>query len=383
VAQRKDAREKRQQIDALTGLRGLAAGLVFFHHYFQKNWSVPSPGTWLTEGYVGVSIFFTLSGFLITRTYLQRFVAGKISFSEYWVRRFARIYPAYFVLLAGWYLLQGRIEHHSPTFDQALIHFGLLQGFSPSYIFTALTPAWSLTVEECFYLLAPSVFLLFARLELIGRLVALAALGAILWQLGQAFPASAQHVGIYTIFGRFTEFGIGILAAVTLVKKEGWLRSWREPMTLAFFASLVATMGLLRSLAAESGQAYGLMTPYGIQTHWLLSLGTAALCIGAANGSRFAETILGNRPMEYLGRVSYAFYLMQSPLYAHMGWLFLKEYFPAQSGLWWPLLIVLLVPAAAIYHFVEKPAQAYLAPRLSRLASRGRSTSPETLKRAA
>jgi peptidoglycan/LPS O-acetylase OafA/YrhL len=142
----------------LTGLRALAALLVFLSHY----------GMWTTgtdfgfrQGMVGVAIFFTLSGYLITRTYLPRFLRA-FPYLPYWRSRFARIYPAYLSLLLLVYLLQGNLP--SIPLRQALLNITLLQGYFFPEIWTGLNPiAWSLTVEETFYLLAPPLFLAIRR----------------------------------------------------------------------------------------------------------------------------------------------------------------------------------------------------------------------------
>src|SRR5215831_10676263 len=96
-----------QRIAPLTGLRAIAAALVFFYHWFFTHaaaWPLWARAPF-DVGYVGVPIFFALSGFLIAVRYTDALAEGRISFGRYCLNRFARIYPLYFFVLTAFVVL--------------------------------------------------------------------------------------------------------------------------------------------------------------------------------------------------------------------------------------------------------------------------------------
>ncbi|MEM6528255.1 MAG: acyltransferase, partial [Chloroflexota bacterium] len=141
------------QVAPLTTLRALAAFLVFMHHYFP----FPSPPSFAStvarEGYFGVGMFFTLSGFLITWRYYDRFptlrqtVGGLRSFYR---RRFARVYPLFLVVFLLALIFGLRKTNVTDLFIQLTLLHSYFERFPAIVI-----PSWSLTVEMMFYLMAP------------------------------------------------------------------------------------------------------------------------------------------------------------------------------------------------------------------------------------
>jgi peptidoglycan/LPS O-acetylase OafA/YrhL len=136
-------------LDALTSLRFVAAALVLLFHF------QPQGGAFTIvagEGHIGVGIFFVLSGFLITTRYAQRFADGNVSLRLYFVRRAARILPLYyFVLVASQLVSPGYL-----VFAERWPEWTLTQAlFGESLHWLVIPTSWSLTVEECFYALAP------------------------------------------------------------------------------------------------------------------------------------------------------------------------------------------------------------------------------------
>jgi len=158
---------------SLTTLRALAALLVFMYHYAYLH--APGHGAdsgpdWLTLmpvwrcGQVGVSIFFVLSGFLITHIYYDGFATGRGSLRNFYVKRIARIWPLFLLFAAvqhGVWLVQG--QHASASW---LVTCSLTQGFFSDLRYSGLPTAWSLTIEENFYALAPLLYMVLAALAL-------------------------------------------------------------------------------------------------------------------------------------------------------------------------------------------------------------------------
>jgi peptidoglycan/LPS O-acetylase OafA/YrhL len=149
--------EKNKKFDALTGLRCVAACMVFFYHN-RKYWRGFLPSfmiNFLNEFYLGVSVFFVLSGFLIAHNYNKRNINTIGQYFPYLINRIGRIYPVYWLVLTAYYLDKGYGNFHFNFLNYSLLH-----GFSERHNLDAIAQAWSLTVEMTFYLLAPLLLFL-------------------------------------------------------------------------------------------------------------------------------------------------------------------------------------------------------------------------------
>jgi peptidoglycan/LPS O-acetylase OafA/YrhL len=132
-------------------VRAIAAYLVFLHHFTPPAETVGSVlRGMLSEAHIGVTMFFVLSGFLITYRYDGKLTLTTPALTRYFWNRFARIYPLYLVLLIPTLVLA-----HEHRFGRWLVELTLFKGFFSDYRFNGIPQAWSLTVEECFYALAP------------------------------------------------------------------------------------------------------------------------------------------------------------------------------------------------------------------------------------
>jgi len=230
---------KTHEIRPLTSLRFIAALMVFLHHFyapayqlaFQRNATFGE--AIIIEGHIGVTIFFVLSGFLITLRYFLESEPRSWTFREYIFRRIARIWPLYYFLLIITLLL----AHQPLLSSESLIYWSLSQGFFMNYWSGGVPTAWSLTVEEAFYLLAPLIFVIYLQLRknvffrqlspLVSWAILLITLNVIFEQSGYALRTLSQMGGLAaaggfmrddgimytTIFFRFFEFGIGIWCA--------------------------------------------------------------------------------------------------------------------------------------------------------------------------
>jgi len=149
---------------ALTGIRAIAAYMVFLHHndIFKESIFGKLIHNFFTEFHVGVTIFFVLSGFLICNRYFNQV---NFNFRDYIVKRFARIYPMYFILTTATFVYFGLMNAHFDFRDLKiyLLNITFLKGFFEVFKFSGIGQGWSLTVEESFYLLAPLFFLLIKR----------------------------------------------------------------------------------------------------------------------------------------------------------------------------------------------------------------------------
>ncbi len=380
-----------KEIKPLTSLRAFAAFLVFMYHY---AWLFP-PATrgaesfpeWIPfmaiwrQGQVGVSIFFVLSGFLITRIYFDPIAHKRASLRLFFVKRIARIWPLFLVFATVQHLVQWlRGEGINKT---ALVTLSMSQTFFEELRYRGLPTAWSLTIEESFYVLSPLVFMAIASilgwtrrekdpglnfkrlaglsLVLAGSVVLLLAAGEVIFRLvstmgwdWEGFMRSRHHIIHATIFGRFPEFAIGILTAFIHrgVDLEKLLQRWRANAFL-----VLVFLGISGSLVMGSLVDQGTLSE-GRILYFMRFYGTAVLAGGlvlalSVSGGRI-HRFLGSSIFVYLGKISYGFYLIQlSVLITPMVHLSDKLGFFRLPA----LVIMVNLFCAAVYELVEAPAR--------------------------
>lgn len=288
-------------------MRALAAFLVFFHHH-PVSALVWGPLEIWWELHVGVTLFFVLSGFMITWRYDRGDGARGSFWRGYFVNRFARIYPLYFALVVPTMLL---FHERSP-----LVWFLNLTVFSCFQ--SGIPQAWSLRVEECFYLAAPLLFLGWRRHPLVPLLAGLAVLVALVPVA--MLPAAVGFLGpprdllLYTFFGRFFEFFVGAWLAKRIAATGTGDVERRFPLaTLGGALGIVATVAALAALraSAPARYTYGLFHPAGIALNNLvLPVFIAAFYWGLVRERSPVRSLLSGRVADLLGRSSYAFYLI-------------------------------------------------------------------------
>lgn len=318
----------RRRYPALDGLRAVAVLAVVATHVafqtgrYERGWGASA----LARLDSGVAIFFVLSGFLLLRPWLSALAARADgpSVRVYFVRRVARIYPAYLLSIPLAFLVMP--ENQGTPWQDWVRHTLQIQIYQPGWLRPGLTQTWSLAVEWCYYLLLPifAVLLIRAcgRVWRPGRILimlGLLTLASPIWEL--TFP----HLGNWAATGglwlpSYTAwFAGGMLLAVIRVeldRREGpavglWAAAedlGRHPFTcwaiafLAWFAALTPIAGP-RSL--EVGAPAEM-----IVKHLLYLLAATALVWPAVlGGTSIVDSLLGNRVMNYLGQISYGVFL--------------------------------------------------------------------------
>lgn len=289
-----------EKYPALTGIRALGASVVFFEHF--PLW----PDTHVTVNVL--AFFYVLSGFLIMRIYYAQARLRLRWLAKYFVNRFARIYPVYFLLLSVAVLL-----HHGFSAGVLLKNYTLTHAlFHGSTLI--IQPSWSLTVEECFYFLAPAFMLLARRCGFLatfaaGWLLLLMALGVS--TLGFAFLGTPLFVLSTTFFGHFVEFFAGIYLALAVMRAEK--------------RGDFAAPGNRRTLLGLAGVAVAVLASVLIYRHtplnffavalinnFLLPLPIALLYWGLLRENTALARFLATRTCGLLGRGSYSFYLLHT-----------------------------------------------------------------------
>lgn len=301
------AQHHRADID---GLRALAVGSVLLFHAFPSTFSL---------GYLGVDVFFVLSGYLISGLMARALVEGRFSLTTFYANRVRRIFPALILVMAvcllfGWfYLLDDELAQLGKhvlgggAFVANLLLWRESGYFDEEAVRKPLLHLWSLGVEEQFYIVFPLLFgglwRLTRRVRLAGALTCLVAL------LMAASVASADETArFYSPVSRAWELGAGVALAMLDLKRpstQSLAAATRRVWLLAWW------LGCLVLLASLTWRATG-----GFLHHHPAVLAVLSTCLVVAAGGRLLFTPLSAAPFVSLGRISYPVYLWHWPLFA-------------------------------------------------------------------
>ena len=328
---------RRPPIESLTGLRFLAALYVVLYHTHARvakaHRLLHVRGLlFLRHGYLAVTLFFILSGFVLTYNYADRWTQS--SFPKFFRARLARIYPVYVLAL----LCQVHFYWKHATFLKTAAVLLMVQSWTvmPSDFPGAWNfPAWTLSIEIFFYLCFP--FLLFTLRRIRRRTLALWITCLVSVALGGAQAALAGRVSWFTVhiplpLLRLPEFYLGMLL-VDYSPKKTPIGRW--PM----IATLVATFALL----ALNTHRFVLLIifPFGALI-WLL-----------ANRPSLLRRVLESKLFVLLGAASYAIYLLQDPVSRWLNlWNVSNPGVLAGSFLY---ICVLTVVGIAVFFWFEQP----------------------------
>jgi peptidoglycan/LPS O-acetylase OafA/YrhL len=317
-------------IPALTGVRALAAYLVFISHYayaFDEGFP-QSVQRFFTEFHIGVTIFFVLSGFLIAFRYFDNFELTGDWFKQYLKNRVARIYPMYFLLTLAAFVSFYFTHDEKVTNGFAspigllLMHITFLRGFFDQLKFTGIAQGWSLTVEECFYFTAPFAFYIAQKYrKFYIQPIIITGIGALLVLIFRnvnwyGFFGNFTFMMLYTFLGRCFEFFAGIQLAL-IVRKKTLDGTSKKKFTYIGFAAIFVCVWIMSMLPIPKGEVAGLHSPFGIITNnYLLAASIALFFYGLLTETTVLKKILSNKFVELLGKSSYIFYLI------HLGWMY-------------------------------------------------------------
>lgn len=352
----------------IQGLRAISVILVVAFHA-----GLDVPG-----GYVGVDVFFAVSGFVITAM-LWREIGrgGRISFSDFYSRRVRRILPA--LGLTVGVVAIASLGAISPSQQSTTARTGVATVFSVANIFLYRAPhgyfdasqnlnpllhMWSLSVEEQFYVFFPALLavlvLAAARLRRRGEPVALAGIGVVTLA-SFAFCVLAtdgfslfgfrfdQRFAFYMAPTRAWEFGIGAFLAVVAARTRA-ATSTRDRAAGPVVATAVAAVGL--GLIAYAGFAFDGTTKFPGAAAAVPVLGAALVIAAGTFGRSPLNGALGWRPLTAVGDLSYSWYLWHWPLIV-----FARALFPNVGSAALVAAVVSILPAWASYRWVETPVR--------------------------
>lgn len=358
------------------GLRAVAAVTVVFHHAsFATGAEFRQWGQFPARMDSGVTIFFLISGFLLYRPYVAAHLDDRQPMPprRFYVRRLLRIFPAYWVALAGVVLFFG---YSLPTLADVWVHAGLFQIYDIHRYFNAISQSWTLATELSFYLVVPAFAWLVRKLasgrDRSGRIrieavVLLVTFLASLAVRSMLFPVSSDSSAWrvllrYWLPANMDLFAVGMAMAVGSAALAGRDRA-AQGWAMRLFPYLSWTLGLVAFwvVANKAGLPLGLKdaSPAGEWRKHLLYLAYATgLVLPAVFGPQGSalHKLLRFKPMVWLGVISYGIYLWhQAWIHQVMLWrgdeLFLTPYWQVVV----PALALTVVTATASYWLVEKP----------------------------
>jgi peptidoglycan/LPS O-acetylase OafA/YrhL len=351
---------------ALTGLRFVAASMVFIFHY--QDAIVPHVPVWLArltgEFHTGVALFFVLSGFLITYQYQHYTFSHAGNYVRYLLIRSGRIFPLYIPIFLE---MHSRWLYFVPEF---MLHLSLLKGFFKKIHLSGVVQAWTLTVELTFYVLAPFLIWLGKKKSLLVPYILTLLTGILLTGIGfglskwgynpYGFMPDLAFSAWNTFFGRATEFFAGIGLGF-YIGSEAKYKPITFPFSGFFTCSGLLLFGMLLFIisAGGGGGEAGSTKGYGLVLHNLfLPIGIIILLFGLMHEKTWVSKILSSQLFILLGNASYAFYLL------HLG---RAESFIAvltQNNillnfliLWFLSILVYLFWEKPIYKFVKSKAK--------------------------
>jgi peptidoglycan/LPS O-acetylase OafA/YrhL len=342
----------RPQID---GLRAVSVLAVLFYHTNFRN---------ISGGFVGVDVFFVISGFLISRVIYDDIAAhGKFRIARFYERRARRILPAFVVVTAGTviagfvlflpkeFAALGQSVTYSCAFA-ANIYFYLTSGyFDGAAADKPLLHYWSLGVEEQFYIVFPLIVMAIAKLapRRLGTVILLVAV--ISFVSAQYYTVNAPAAAFYLAPQRAWELMAGSILALPgmPVVKQRWP------------CEILAAVGLALILLAAA--TYSSATSFPGMMAGVPVLGAATLLWVCEGRSTLVGAVLSVRPLRYIGLWSYSIYMIHWPLIV-----FARDAWPSHNSYreqW--IVFAAIALGGASYYFVETPFR-----RPARLLSRGK-----------
>lgn len=328
----------RSEID---GLRAVAVVPVVLFHAGVYGFS---------GGFVGVDVFFVISGYLITTLLIGEFENGIFSIVRFYERRARRILPALFTVIL--FCLPFAWFHMVPVqlreFSRALVAVGLFASnilfwlktdyFAPSVEENPLIHTWSLAVEEQFYIIFPVLLIVlwkFGKKPVFLTIVTISIFSLALSEWGSRYAPSANF---YLLPTRAWELGVGVICAFVLNKKA------------AYSSAILSLIGLL--LITSSIYWFDSETPFP-SSYAILPVGGTALVIIFARKSNLTGKLLSFPIFVGIGLLSYSTYLWHQPLFAFAR----ISHETGSPSVFWLLCLGLLsiVLAYLTWRFVEQP----------------------------
>jgi peptidoglycan/LPS O-acetylase OafA/YrhL len=327
----------------IDGLRAIAVLAVVFYHADVALFS---------GGFVGVDVFFVISGYLITSLIHGHCRTNQFSIVEFYERRIRRIFPALFVMVAFCFLAGGLLmmpldykqlgySAVANSLFASNVLFWLRTGyFDADAEVKPLLHTWSLAVEEQFYIFFPIFLLLLYKYwrEHVAVAVLMLAAGSFILSVWQTY--NAPEGAFYLPLGRAWELMVGASLALSINQ----LPYRKDIDEIAGIIGIAAVFGSIFLLTTG--------TPFPGLAAFPACAGTAAIIYSGHNGGRLAGRLLSMRAVVFVGLISYSLYLWHWPLIVFLKYFLSRQLTSAET-----LLVLALSIAASIasYRLVELP----------------------------
>lgn len=297
----------------IDGLRAIAVLAVILFHINKDL---------LPGGFIGVDVFFVISGYLISLNIIRDINTSKFSIAEFYRRRIKRIFPPLIIVLVATIGLSQLILLPEDaltvaksglwsTFSMANVYFWLFQDTSYFAVASNQLPLlhlWSLGIEEQFYIIWPFALLFFLRSKYKKHFFAVFGLiGILSYVLGDFLFPHAPSFSYYMLPTRAGELLLGGILAQFIIKKEN-LEISKVVISMVSLSGFLMIIGSLFLLSENS------VFP-GVRA-LLPTLGTAALILSGYYGNAAPNRLLKLKPMSWIGLISYSAYLWHWPILA-------------------------------------------------------------------
>ncbi len=329
----------------IDGLRAIAVLAVIFYHLKLLGG--------LGGGYIGVDIFFVISGYLIGGIIIDETASGTFSYVQFYARRIKRLFAAFavvalFTAVIGWWLLDpydfwnaGKSLVASTVFLSNVLFYRDAGYFDPASITKPLLHTWSLGVEEQFYLCFPVLMRLSVRSGRKGIPVMLTAAGLLSLGYSQYLLAVDPAASFYLLPSRGWELLLGAAVAQPQVRDLPLRAVFRYALTFVSLVALFLPLVLYNDTTPFPGIP---ALPSCAATAWFLWLGR--------HHTGFVQRIFASRLPVAVGRISYSLYLWHWPIYVYI------LYYEAGDLTWRGRSVAFLltfVLATLSWRFVEQP----------------------------
>ncbi len=334
------------RIEQLTFTRFIAAISIVIYHFgkdiFPFNQAFIS--FIFKQANIGVSYFFVLSGFVMIIAYNH---LNKITAKTFYKKRFARIYPIYFLAIL-FFLAFAIVTRGHLNFIEIILNISMTQAWVPGKALSLNFPGWSLSVEAFFYLLFPFLFnsiyvklslkritILVIFIFLISQVIAYSLHHSTFYS---GYPSASHDLIFYFPLMHLSVFLMGNIAGLFFLKKK-------IEKNYDFFIVLILSM-LVLALWVDTGLDYH----NGALSVLFVPL---ILCIASNRGK--ITKLFNWKVFVFLGKISYSIYILQVPIYVGMTKIFKSLNLNHPSLKFYTSLIVLLLVSAMSYKYIEKP----------------------------
>lgn len=369
----------KDRLGVLDGLRGIAVLLVLWYHVWEISW-LPAPWyqyfQFIPEtGFIGVHLFFFLSGFVITYPFLRALDRGQPlpAWGHFAWRRFVKIVPSYVLSIAvayaiGYAALQ---RGNAAPWQELVTHLLFIHTWWASTYGSINGVLWTLAVEVEFYVLFPLVWWCFRRQPWITALA--------MFLIALAWRIALQQCCYATIFPQWAEnlpgyldiFASGMLSAYIFVRFGHRVRAsrWRSFSPLVAMAGIAMAALLLQNLY-EFRHVDQWQAVWQVKWRGLFGLAFGTIAVASLCAPRWWELLLANPPLRFLAIISYNLYLYHQMIAREL----LRFHVPPYQGdphadAAWQLqytvvaVLVTIVEAALVTYLVERPLLKLPEPR--------------------